>query len=82
MDTHPYHNLNTLFEQLGLPNDDANILAFIQAHKPLPPAIEVAHAPWWTATQSDFLREAIAENADWAIVIDQFSELLRSENNT
>lgn len=80
MDINPYHNLSALFAQLGLPNDNPSIHRFIQANKPLPPTVELADAPWWTKTQADFLRESIADNADWAIVIDQLNELLRAEN--
>lgn len=80
MDINPYHNLSILFSQLGLPNDNASIQNFIEKNKPLPPNVALADAPWWTPAQAAFLRESIAENADWAITADQLSELLRSEN--
>ncbi len=80
MDINPYHNLNSLFAQLGLPNDDESIYRFIEEHKPLPPNVALADAPWWLPAQAEFLREEIIEDADWAIVIDELSELLRAES--
>jgi hypothetical protein len=81
MDINPYHNLNILFAQLGLPTDGESICKFIEEHKPLPPNVEIADAPWWLPAQAEFLREEMREDADWAIVIDQLSELLRSESD-
>lgn len=77
MDT-PTHTLSELFKQLGLPTDSAGIEQFILSHSPLPDEIPLADAPFWSPTQSTFLREAIAENADWAEVIELLNVLLRS----
>ena len=76
MDTSP-HNLHTLFAQLGLPSDDVSIDAFINEHKPLAHAIFLADAAWWNPGQATFLREAIAEDAEWAMVADELNDLLR-----
>ena len=62
----PIHALKDLFAQLGLPNDAAAIDAFIKAHSPLPETVKVADAPFWTTAQAAFLREELAEDADWA----------------
>ncbi len=72
------HTLKDLFAQLGLPNGDAEIAAFIKAHSPLPEFVKLADAPCWTQSQAAFLREELAEDADWAEVIDQLSAALRA----
>lgn len=66
-----------LFAQLGLPNDDESIDAFIATHKPLPATLLLAQAPWWTPAQATFLREAIEEDGEWAIIVDELDDLLR-----
>ncbi|CAM5307740.1 DUF2789 domain-containing protein [Thauera mechernichensis] len=71
------HTLNDLFAQLGLPNSDAEINDFIRAHAPLPDFVKLADAPCWTPSQATFLREELAEDADWAELIDQLSAALR-----
>lgn len=71
------HTLKDLFAQLGLPNGDAEIAAFIKAHSPLPDFVKLADAPCWTPSQAAFLREELAEDADWAEVVDQLSAALR-----
>ncbi|WP_153112047.1 DUF2789 domain-containing protein [Propionivibrio limicola] len=73
----PIHVLSDLFRQLGLPDDESNIENFIATHRPLPGQISLADAPFWNASQAQFLREEIAENADWAELIDTFDTRLR-----
>jgi hypothetical protein len=70
------HDLGNLFAQLGLPNDPAAIDAFIAAHRPLPPGIQLANAPFWNPTQSAFLAEELQVDADWAEVIDELNSEL------
>lgn len=70
------HKLCDLFRQLGLPDDAAAIEAFIAEHRPLPRAIHVADARFWTPSQAGFLREKIAEDADWAELVDILGALL------
>ena len=67
-----YHapTMQQLFAQLGLPADSAAIDAFIDRHGPLPEAMTLAEAPFWTPAQAAFLREEIVEDADWAEVVD------------
>jgi hypothetical protein len=71
------HTLANLFAQLGLPNEPAAIDAFISTHAPLPDAVPLAEAAFWTPTQAAFLRAEIAEDADWSAVVDSLNLQLR-----
>lgn len=71
------HTLNNLFAQLGLGEDEKSIQKFIASHGPLPAQLELFSAPFWSASQAKFLREQIANDADWAEVIDQLDSRLR-----
>ena len=44
MDTEK-HNLPSLFRQLGLPSDQADIAEFVDSHRPLADAVRLADAP-------------------------------------
>ncbi|MGM0541505.1 MAG: DUF2789 domain-containing protein [Pseudomonadota bacterium] len=74
----PIHTLNALFEQLGLPSSDKEIQAFIDQHRPLAPSIRLSEADFWNPSQAAFLREAIAEDADWVRVVEALNLMLRS----
>lgn len=74
---HGFHPLSELFAQLGLANDAPSIEAFIARHRPLAHAIPLADAPFWSESQRQFLRESIAEDADWAEAVDHLDALLR-----
>jgi len=71
------HSLSGLFAQLGLPNSSKEIENFIQHHHPLPQAEPLSKASFWTEAQATFLREAIANDSDWAEVVDELNVLLR-----
>ncbi|HFQ13859.1 MAG TPA: DUF2789 domain-containing protein [Gammaproteobacteria bacterium] len=73
----PIHDLPELFEQLGLPNDEASIDAFIQQHRPIPLSKRIWEADFWNPAQAEFLQQAILEDADWVEVVDQLNALLR-----
>jgi hypothetical protein len=73
----PVHPLSELFAQLGLPADEAAIRQFIAAHSPLRSDLDLADAPFWTDSQSAFLKEEKQDDADWAEVIDQLNLALR-----
>jgi hypothetical protein len=73
---HFFHPLQELFSQLGLPDDEAAIDAFIAAHRPLPPGVALCDAPFWTASQGRLLREKISDDADWAEVVDALAARL------
>jgi len=71
------HKFSELFSQLGIPNDPKSVRLFIQTHSPLDASIRLEDAPFWTAAQSDLLREELLEDADWAETIDQLNLALR-----
>ncbi|TVP52329.1 MAG: DUF2789 domain-containing protein [Halomonadaceae bacterium] len=71
------HTLNTLFAQLGLPSDDADVEAFIARHRPLAAEIRLQDATLWNASQSHFLAEGLEDDSDWAEVIDTLDARLR-----
>ncbi|WP_028453808.1 DUF2789 domain-containing protein [Chitinilyticum aquatile] len=72
-------DLPTLFAQLGLPTTPAAIRAFIASHV-LPPGVALPDAAFWRASQADFLREALAEDSEWAEVVDELALLLSRES--
>ncbi|OWQ92267.1 hypothetical protein CDN99_07995 [Roseateles aquatilis] len=67
------HPFAELFDQLGLPSEEAEIRAFIQRHRPLPGEVSVAEAPFWTEAQSRALHDMLRQDADWAQVVDQLN---------
>lgn len=75
MDTSP-HTIQALFAQLGLPNSEQAIEAFV-TNNHLPPEIPLANAAFWNAGQAQFIREAIAEDADWSEAVDYLDAQLR-----
>ncbi|WP_111412042.1 DUF2789 domain-containing protein [Billgrantia lactosivorans] len=74
---HPVHPFTELFEQLGLPADEASIKAFLEQHAPLPATMALHEAPFWSPAQAKFLEEALEEDADWAEVVDHLDASLR-----
>lgn len=71
-----HHTLQELFAQLGLPDDEASIDAFVRAHRPLPDDAHLPEADFWSDAQRAFLNEQLKEDADWAIVIDELNTRL------
>ncbi|NND92757.1 MAG: DUF2789 domain-containing protein [Granulosicoccus sp.] len=69
--------LEHLMEQLGLDDSDDALQAFLATHGPLPATMKIADAPFWNDSQAAFLQEAIAEDAQWAMAVDQLDALLR-----
>jgi len=49
---------------------------FIASHAPLPEALPLDQAPFWTPAQAAFLREEILEDADWAPAVDSLNARL------
>ena len=74
----PIHSINSLFKQLGLPSETAEIDAFIEIHCPLPDHCLLHEAAFWTASQATFLSEEIEDDADWAEVVDELNARLRN----
>lgn len=75
MDT-SVHTLETLFSQLGLPNNQTAMQAFF-ANNHLPNNIPLEQAAFWSAGQAQFIRESREEDSDWAEVVDQLDAILR-----
>ena len=71
------HDMNALFAQLGLEETNDSIETFISTHKPIPEDMELYEAEFWSKSQADFLKESIAEDSDWAVVVDHLNVLLR-----
>ena len=74
---HAFHPFHELFEQLGLGSSADEIRAFLHAHAPLPRAVALPDAPFWTPSQAAFLREALMADSDWAEVVDALNAALR-----
>ena len=73
-----HHEFSDLFAQLGLPEDEAAIRDFIIANAPLPDNVRLEDAAWWTPAQARMLRESLAQDADWASVVDRLDVAFRS----
>ena len=72
------HTMGELFAQLGLPDEDRDIDSFIHANRPLPDNLSLDEASFWNDGQSQFIRDAISEDSDWAELVDQLDTRLRS----
>ncbi len=72
------HDLSGLFQQLGLPADEAGMSSFLEAHRPLPAHVPLHEVDFWNPAQAALLREAIEEDSDWAEVVDELDAMLRS----
>ena len=71
-------SMTNLFLQLGLPAEKHEIADFIRKHQ-LPEDVRVSEAAFWNEGQRQFLREEWVEDADWAIVVDEFNEALHAD---
>jgi len=74
----PDHRFSDLFAQLGLPNDAQTIAQFLTTHTALTQGVRLHEAPFWTHSQSTFLRESWNQDSDWAGPVDQLSEVLQN----
>jgi hypothetical protein len=72
------HPFSELFAQLGLPADEASIRQFIVEHSPLPDAMRLEEAPFWSPSQAALLREERIDDADWIVTIDQLNIALHA----
>ena len=75
---HPVHPFSELLAQLGLPNSHEEISQFLATHAPLPDAMRLEEAPFWTPAQSQLLREERVDDADWIVVIDQLNAAMHA----
>jgi len=73
----PTTRFSQLFAQLGLPDDPAGIAGFIASHRPLAPGLRLHESPIWTDSQAAFLREAVAQDAEWSGPADQLARALQ-----
>lgn len=71
-----FHRFAELFAQLGLPNDDASIRAFVEESTPLAPHMRIEDSPRWTPAQAALLSESLRDDADWAVVVDRLNVAL------
>ena len=71
-----FFTLSDLFQQLGLASDAQAIEQFIRQHQGVCRQHTLVTAPVWNESQRQFLREAIAQDADWAIVADELTRRL------
>ena len=69
------HNLSTLFSQLGLPDQPADIDVFIATHH-LRSGTTLDAAAFWTPVQAALLRQGLADDADWSSAIDELATRL------
>lgn len=73
------HTMNNLFAQLGLPNSDSEIEAFIKENQ-LPERVTLKEAPFFDEQQLMFIEEEWKLDAVWALVIDELNTRLHEEN--
>ncbi|MDT8992540.1 DUF2789 domain-containing protein [Curvibacter sp. APW13] len=71
METHQ-HDLSHLFRQLGYSGAPEHIDQFIATHR-LEQGVSLPDAVFWTPAQAHFLRRALADDSDWAEVVDMFA---------
>jgi hypothetical protein len=70
------HTMTDLFLQLGLPADAPAIATFIEKHAGACQTCTLPYAKIWNDSQRDFLKEAIAEDSDWAMPAERLTSLL------
>lgn len=71
-----FHTMENLFLQLGLDNDPLAIRRFVDIHR-LQENETIENASFWTPAQAAFISECLAEDSDWAEVVDQLNTQLR-----
>lgn len=71
------HNLQALFEQLGLPSSDDDITGFMHEHSPLDPSVKLVDWFFWNPGQRAFLIEALADDSDWTEQVEHLDAVLR-----
>jgi Protein of unknown function (DUF2789) len=63
----PAKTMTDLFEQLGLPSDEASIQIFLAQHDGVCRACGLVQAPIWSESQRNFLQEAVAQDSEWSM---------------
>jgi uncharacterized protein DUF2789 len=72
------HTMSDLFAQLGLPDTDNEIDNFIHIHRPISASLSLEKAPFWNSGQAQFIHEALYEDSDWVVLVDQLNSRLRA----
>jgi len=70
------HRMRDLFKQLGLADGPDDVARFIAQHQGVCRHGSLLHAPIWNPSQLAFLKEAIAQDADWAEVAERLQASL------
>ena len=70
------YTMSDLFKQLGLPSDPKSIADFISHNAGVCRLTPLAQAPMWNDCQRAFLKEAIAQDAEWCIPAERLTSLL------
>jgi hypothetical protein len=69
------HDLSSLFLQLGLASNPAEVDAFVATHH-LDQRMRLCDAPFWNKAQAQFLRESLEQDSDWSEAADELARLL------
>ena len=72
-----YYSMCNLFKQLGLPSEPQEIDEFIARHKAISDGVTIDQAPFWSDSQSQFLKTAIEDDSVWCEAVDQLDARLR-----
>ena len=72
----PMQTMQSLFDQLGLPSDEASIEQFIASHR-IPDGVRMFEADFWSPAQANFIKQGLTQDDEWAIVIDELNTRLR-----
>lgn len=74
-------SMTLLFEQLGLEPSPEAIQAFIATHRFRPGGFDgpIQEAPFWTHSQAELLRQALADDSEWSGLVDRLDSGLRQK---
>lgn len=72
------HRFSDLFAQLGLPNDEQSIADFLILHTTKEKDFRLPDLPFWTVSQTAFLKESLAQDSEWSGLVDQLSSAMRA----
>ena len=73
------HQMNSLFDQLGLESTEDAIIDFVKSHQ-LSAGMPMEDALFWQPSQIQFLREAREQDADWVELVDELDALLHKSS--
>lgn len=68
--------MTNLFLQLGLDSSPEGIEKFIKEH-PLQQGDSFVDADFWNDSQRALLKEWLASDGEWSLIVDQLSEAMR-----